>query len=65
MTDRSYRLYHLGRDGRIRAALDLDFSDDGEALHHAQSLLESQPGVEIWQTNRLVKRIDGPLMRSA
>ena len=58
MKDRSYRLYHLSNDGHIRGAINRDFEDDAEALQHARWLLENHPGVEVWQTNRLVGRVE-------
>lgn len=58
MEDRSYRLYQLCEDGRIRGAVNRSFEDDGEALEHAGRLLDCHPAVEIWQTDRLVGRIE-------
>ncbi len=58
MTDRSYRLYHLCKDGLIRGAVNRDFQDDAEALAHAATMLDVHPGVEVWQTNRLVGRVE-------
>ena len=56
MNDRTYRLYHLGSDGRIHGAVSRSFADDAEAVEHADRLLESHPAIEIWQTDRLVSR---------
>ncbi|MGZ3273070.1 MAG: hypothetical protein ACXU82_09130 [Caulobacteraceae bacterium] len=56
MHDRTYRLYHLGVDGRIHGAINRSFADDAEALEHADRLLDSHPAIEIWQTDRLVAR---------
>jgi hypothetical protein len=56
MSDRTYRLYHLGADGRISGAISRSFADDTEAFEHADRLLEAHPAVEIWQTDRLVGR---------
>ena len=58
MPDRTYRLYHLTREGDIRGAVSRTFSDDAEALRHADRLLENHPAVEIWQTDRLVGRVE-------
>jgi len=58
MHDRTYRLYHLGRNGDICGSVDRSFQDDTEALKHADRLLEDYPAVEIWQTDRLVGRIE-------
>ena len=56
--DRSYRLYQLGADGKIRSALNREFDDDMDAMRHARELLASHPGVEVWQTNRLVGLVE-------
>ena len=56
MSDRTYRLYQLATDGRICGAINRSFADDAEAVEHADSLLESHPAIEIWQTDRLVGR---------
>ena len=58
MNDRTYRLYHLGADGRICGAINRSFVDDAEAVEHADRLLETHPAIEIWQTDRLVGRRD-------
>ena len=58
MSDRTYRLYHLCSDGRIRGAVNRSFTDDAEAIAHAGSLLVSHPAVEVWQTDRLVGRVE-------
>ncbi len=58
MHDQTYRLYHLGRDGDIRGAVNRSFQDDAEAFRHADHLLENHPAVEIWQTDRLVGRVE-------
>src|ERR1700748_2545227 len=52
MHDHTYRLYHLGREGDIRGAVNRSFRDDAEAFEHADHLLENHPAVEIWQTDR-------------
>lgn len=58
MRDQTYRLYHLGREGDIRGAINRAFRDDAEAFEHADHLLEIHPVVEIWQTDRLVGRVE-------
>ncbi len=57
MIDHSYRIYGLAEDGRIRGASSQQFVDDAEAIGHARSLLDVHPGVEIWQTDRLVRKL--------
>lgn len=58
MQDRTYRLYHLGRNGDICGAVSRSFKNDAEAIRHADRLLQSHPAVEIWQTDRLVGRLE-------
>jgi len=58
MEDRTYRLYEVGADGRIRGALSRSFADDAEALAEAGHLLTDVSAVEIWQTDRMVGRLD-------
>jgi hypothetical protein len=64
MQDRSYRLYHLCKDGHIRGAVNRDFHDDREALAYASMMLDIHPGVEVWQTHRLVGRVDAVKLAS-
>ena len=51
-----YRLYHVGRNGRLSRAHDLVCADDAEAIRvaaqHAKGL-----DLELWDRGRLVKRI--------
>jgi hypothetical protein len=56
--DRTYRLYHLTGAGVICGAINRSFDDDAEALEHADRLLANHPAVEIWQTDRLVGRVE-------
>jgi hypothetical protein len=56
--DRSYRLYSLSDQGRITGAVNRDFIDDAEALFHARLLLDNYPAIELWQTDRLVARVE-------
>jgi hypothetical protein len=56
--ERTYRLYHLSRRGDICGAVNRWFEDDAEALKHADRLLEDHAAVEIWQTDRLVGRVE-------
>jgi hypothetical protein len=56
MSDRTYRLYHLGTDGRICGAINRSFADDAEAFELADRMLEAHPAIEIWQTDRMVGR---------
>jgi hypothetical protein len=56
--DRSYRLYTLSERGEITGAQNHIFASDYEALGHAQALLAAHVSVELWQTHRLVGRIE-------
>ena len=58
MIDHSYRIYGLAEDGRIRGASSRQFVDDAEAIGHALGLLDIHAGVEIWQTDRLVRKLE-------
>lgn len=56
--DRSYRLYSICEEGSITGAMNREFADDDEALAHARRLLAKHPAVELWQTHRLVGRVE-------
>jgi len=58
MSDRYYRFYDLDHRGSITGAVNRPFADDAEALAHADDLLANRPGVEVWQTDRLVGRLE-------
>ena len=53
-----YRLYNLSPSGAIQGAMSRSFESDGQAIDHAQALLELYPGVEVWQTDRLIGRVE-------
>jgi len=56
MSDPYYRFYDLDHRGAITGASNRPFADDAEALAYADRLLAQRPGVEVWQTDRLVGR---------
>jgi len=58
MSDRYYRFYDLDHRGAITGASNRSFADDAEALAHADELLVSSPAVEVWQTDRMVGRLE-------
>jgi hypothetical protein len=58
MSDRYYRIYDLDHRGSIVGASNRSFADDAEALAHADELLAHRPAVEVWQTDRLVGRLE-------
>ena len=58
MPDPYYRFYDLDRRGAIVGACNRPFANDAEALAYADWLLASRPAVEVWQTDRLVGRLE-------
>lgn len=56
--DPYYRIYSLSEQDAITGASNREFCDDREALNHANGLLAHYPAVEIWQTDRLVARLE-------
>ena len=61
MSERYYRFYDLDHRGAITGASNRPFADDAEAMAHADELLALRPGVEVWQTDRLVGRLERSL----
>jgi hypothetical protein len=58
VSDHYYRFYDLDHRGAIVGASNRPFNDDAEALAHADELLVDRPAVEVWQTDRLVGRLE-------
>ena len=58
MSDHYYRFYNLDHRGSIRGARNVAFADDREALSHADRLLENELAIEVWQTDRLIGRVE-------
>lgn len=58
MSDHYYRFYDLDQRGSIVGASNRPFANDSEALAHADQMLQDRPGIEVWQTDRLVGRIE-------
>ncbi|HEY4029396.1 MAG TPA: hypothetical protein VGM25_03560 [Caulobacteraceae bacterium] len=58
MSERYYRFYDLDHRGAIIGASNRSFADDAEALAHADELLTNRPAIEIWQTDRMVARLE-------
>ena len=58
--DHAYRIYTLSEKGAITGAQQRIFNSDHEALGHAEGLLRTHFSVELWQTHRLVGRIERP-----
>ena len=48
-----YRLYFLNEAGSIRAAVDLECKDDGEAIRHAETHRDGR-AKELWRGPRKV-----------
>lgn len=61
-----YRFYVLGRRGEFAQGVDLHCEDDEAALLYAESIVTAY-GVEVWQANRFVGRIEPgqPILRPA
>lgn len=58
MPDQSYRFYDIDHSGRITGASNRSFASDVQALAHADQLLMNWPVIEVWQTDRLVGRVE-------
>jgi hypothetical protein len=58
VSDQCYRFYDIDHDGRITGASNRPFADDAAALAHADQLLMNWPAIEVWQTDRLVGRVE-------
>lgn len=58
MSDRYYRFYDLDQRGAITGATNRPFANDDAAMAHADTILANLPGVEVWQTDRLVGRLE-------
>jgi len=58
VAERYYRFYDLDHRGSIVGASNRPFADDAEAMAHADQLLNNRPAVEVWQTDRLVGRLE-------
>lgn len=50
----SYRLYFLGRDGRITRAVPFESSSDEDALKAIEAHADGRP-MELWQRGRMVR----------
>jgi hypothetical protein len=62
MSERYYRFYDLDHRGAITGASNRPFADDSEAMEHADGLLAHRAGIEVWQTDRLVGRLEQGLL---
>lgn len=52
-----FRLYRIGRDGRILDAITIEAQDETAAVSAAIAY-DHAPWVEIWSGHRLVARVD-------
>lgn len=50
----SYRLYFLGREGRITRAVELECANDEDALQAVEEHVDGHP-MELWQQARKVR----------
>jgi hypothetical protein len=55
---RSYRLYHVSPQGEIARATACEFPNDRDALIYAAVLAEAGHVIELWQTDRIVGRVE-------
>ena len=55
----TYRLYFLGRDSHIRAAVVLDCETDADAEEQALTRADGRM-MEVWDGARLVRRFPAP-----
>jgi hypothetical protein len=53
-----YRVYCLGRDGRIGFADRTEATGDDEALLKAREIMQDAPLCEVWQERRLVGKLN-------
>jgi hypothetical protein len=52
-----YRIYHLGRDGRVSAPPDIvECADDQAATQKAQQAVDGHD-VELWEDRRFIVRL--------
>jgi hypothetical protein len=58
VSDHNYRFYDIDFSGRITGARNRAFDSDAQALAHADQLLMNWPAIEVWQTDRLVGRVE-------
>jgi hypothetical protein len=56
----SYRIYWLGTDHRIKAALDAECASDEDACATAAEQIGDYPAAEIWHGARRVTRLQNP-----
>jgi hypothetical protein len=54
-----YRAHNVWADGDFTSGVDLDCSDDEEAIEAAKKLIDG-PGIELWQGDRKVIRLETP-----
>jgi hypothetical protein len=60
----SYRLYFLGREGRIIRAVELECSSDEDALLAVEGHADGGP-MELWQQARRVRVYPAQAVRAA
>ena len=56
----TYRVYWLGADGHIKAALNVDCASDQEARKAAVAKIGAYPAAEIWEGTRRVMTVHNP-----
>ena len=53
-----YRFYFLDRHDHIRSRADVECADDDDALGQATTVICDHPGIEVWQGNRVVGKLN-------
>ncbi len=52
-----YGFYFLNQDDHIRSRTDVECTNDEDALGQAAAVLCNHPGIEVWQSNRVVGKL--------
>lgn len=54
---KSYRTYHVGRDGRLELGEAFNARDDSEAAAQVRAIVPAGQPAELWEAGRLVGRV--------
>ncbi len=62
---KSYRIYLVGRDGRLQLGAAFEAADDAQAAARAVELAEKGQAAELWAGGRMVGKVskDGEFRR--
>jgi hypothetical protein len=58
-----YRAYLIGQDGEFKSIIELDCANDNSAVESAKQLVD-RCNVELWQNDRLVRRLKSNIDRA-